>query len=51
MRSILNFVVLLTGVAFFTACEKVEDLPNYNVGNPVILITISNKYRFSGCGL
>ena len=37
MRSILNFIVLLTGVAFFTACEKVADLPNYNVGNPVIL--------------
>ena len=37
MRSILNFIVLLTGVAFFTACEKVDDLPNYNVGNPVVL--------------
>ena len=46
MRSILNFVVLLTGVAFFTACEKVEDLPNYNVGNPVILSPSATSIAF-----
>ena len=46
MRSILNFVVLLTGVAFFTTCEKVEDLPNYNVGNPVILSTSATSIAF-----
>jgi len=46
MRSIINFVVLLTGVAFFTACEKVEDLPNYNLGNPVVLSASATTIAF-----
>ena len=45
MRSILNFVVLLTGVVF-TACEKVQDLPNYNVGNPVVLSPSATNIAF-----
>jgi hypothetical protein len=45
MRSILNCVVLLTG-AVFTACEKVQDLPNYNVGNPVVLSPSATTIAF-----
>src|SRR6266576_6453074 len=38
MRSITNFIILLTGVTvFFAGCEKVSDLPNHNLGNPVTL--------------
>src|SRR5260370_29158217 len=40
MRSIVNFVVLLTGLTvFFAGCEKVQDLPNHNLGNQVTLTT------------
>src|SRR5438045_1175798 len=38
MRSIINFALLLTSATFFfVACEKVKDLPNYKLGNPVTL--------------
>ena len=38
MRSIINFVILLTGAAFlFVGCEKVAELPNYKLGHPVTL--------------
>src|SRR5436190_8807957 len=38
MRSIINFVILLTGAAFlFVGCEKVDQLPAYKLGHPVTL--------------
>src|SRR5262245_42771781 len=38
MRSIINFGILLMGAAFvFIGCEKVSELPNYNLGHPVTL--------------
>jgi hypothetical protein len=36
MRSIINFVIFMAGAAFLLAgCEKVAELPNYQLGHPV----------------
>jgi hypothetical protein len=44
MRSIINFLVLLTGATFFfVGCEKVDQLPNYKLGNPVTLTPSSTS--------
>ena len=38
MRSIINFIFVLTGMTvFFVACQKPGDLPYHNLGNPTTL--------------
>jgi hypothetical protein len=38
MRSIISYILLLTGVTFvMTACDKVGDLPHYNAGTAPVL--------------
>ncbi|TMI83846.1 MAG: hypothetical protein E6H10_07100, partial [Bacteroidetes bacterium] len=38
MRSIINIVLIVTGVMIFVSgCEKPSELPNYKLGNPVYL--------------
>src|SRR5687768_8713555 len=38
MRSIIKFILLITGISFLiTACEKVDSLPSYGTGTAPVL--------------
>src|SRR5688572_5243035 len=38
MRSIIKFILLITGISFLiTSCDKVDSLPNYGTGNAPVL--------------